>query len=105
MVNRKALKEKYGDEKVFVIPVQKVQNIPDKFTYCKHDDKIWRKYDNQGLYINRWEAEGEPSFQQIIPYFFIMNEDEYIPHMQLFNTEQDIENIIKRGIMHDILLR
>lgn len=35
----------------------------------------------------------------------IMNEDEYIPHMQLFNTEQDIQNIIKRGIMHDILLR
>ena len=35
----------------------------------------------------------------------IMNEDEYIPHMQLFNTEQDIKNIIKRGIMHDILLR
>ena len=35
----------------------------------------------------------------------IMNEDEYIPHMQLFNTEQDIQNIIRRGIMHDILLR
>ena len=35
----------------------------------------------------------------------IMNEDTYLPHMQLFNTEQDIENIIKRGIMHDILLR
>lgn len=34
----------------------------------------------------------------------IMNEDEYIPHMQLFNTEQDIKNIIRRGIMHDILL-
>lgn len=34
----------------------------------------------------------------------IMNEDEYIPHMQLFNTEQNIKNIIKRGIMHDILL-
>jgi len=31
--------------------------------------------------------------------------DTYLPHMQLFNTEQDIENIIKRGIMHDILLR
>lgn len=34
----------------------------------------------------------------------IMNEDKYIPHMQLFNTEQDIENIIRRGIMHDIFL-
>ncbi len=34
----------------------------------------------------------------------IMNEDKYIPHMQLFNTEQDIKNIIRRGIMHDIFL-
>ena len=34
----------------------------------------------------------------------IMNEDEYIPHMQLFNTEETIKNIIRRGIMHDILL-
>lgn len=34
----------------------------------------------------------------------IMNEDEYIPHMQLFNTEQDIQNIIKKGIMHDIFI-
>lgn len=34
----------------------------------------------------------------------IMNEDTYLPHMQLFNTEQDIENIIRRGIMHDIFL-
>lgn len=34
----------------------------------------------------------------------IMNEDTYLPHMQLFNTEQDIKNIIKRGIMHDIIL-
>lgn len=75
-MNRKALKEKYGDEKVFVLPVNKVENIPDKFNYSKHDDKIWKKYDNQGLYINRWEAEGDSSFQQIIPYFFVMNENE-----------------------------
>ena len=34
----------------------------------------------------------------------IMNEDTYLPHMQLFSTEQDIEKIIKRGIMHDIFL-
>lgn len=34
----------------------------------------------------------------------IMNEDTYLPHMQLFSTEQDIENIIKIGIMHDIFL-
>ena len=75
MMNRQALKEKYGDEKIFVLPVSKVEGIPDKFTHCKHDDKIWKKYDNQGIYINRWEAEGDSSFQQIIPYFFVTNED------------------------------
>ena len=67
--------QKYGDEKVFVLPVSKIEGVPDKFNYAKHDDKIWKKYDNQGIYINRWEAEGDSSFQQIIPYFFVTNED------------------------------
>lgn len=34
----------------------------------------------------------------------VINEDVYIPHMQLFSTVQtDIHNIEKRGIMHDII--
>lgn len=33
----------------------------------------------------------------------IMNEDTYIPHMQLFSMEQDIKNILHEGIMHDII--
>ena len=32
-----------------------------------------------------------------------MNEDTYIPHMQLFSMEQDIKNILHEGIMHDII--
>lgn len=75
MVNRLALKNKYGNEKVFVIPYNRIEHIPDKFTYCKHDNSIWTKYDSIGTYVNRWEAEYEPSLQQIIPYFFITNED------------------------------
>lgn len=76
MINKKALKEKYKDEKVFVVPVQVVQNIEDKYTYSKHDGNIWRKYDCLGRYMLRWEVEGEPSLQQIIPYFVVFNEDE-----------------------------
>lgn len=35
----------------------------------------------------------------------IINEDKYIPHMQLFSTFQtDIKNVVKKGIMHDILV-
>lgn len=34
----------------------------------------------------------------------IINEDVYIPHMQLFSTIQtDIENIRREGIVHDII--
>ena len=75
MINRHLLKEKYKDEKVFIVPIQAVQHIEDKFTYSKHDNSIWYKYDNVGRYVFRYEAEGEPSMQQIIPYFIIFNED------------------------------
>ena len=34
----------------------------------------------------------------------IINEDTFIPHMELYSVQQnDIENIIKKGIMHDII--
>lgn len=32
------------------------------------------------------------------------NQDEIIEHMQLYSTIQDIENINREGIMHDIIL-
>ena len=34
----------------------------------------------------------------------VINEDTFIPHMELYSVVQnDIENIIKKGIMHDII--
>lgn len=34
----------------------------------------------------------------------IINEDTYIPHMQLYSKKQtNIENIIRQGTMHDII--
>lgn len=34
----------------------------------------------------------------------IINEDTFIPHMELYSTKQtDLENIIKTGVMHDII--
>lgn len=74
-VNRTELKEKYGDEQVFVLPYQLVENIPNKFTISDHDTNIWNKYDTKGIFIPRWEAEFNPTFQQLIPYFFIFNEE------------------------------
>lgn len=34
----------------------------------------------------------------------VINEDTFIPHMELYSTVQsDLENIIRRGKMHDII--
>ena len=35
----------------------------------------------------------------------ILNRDDFIPHMQLFSIKQIPENIVREGIMHDVLLR
>ena len=36
----------------------------------------------------------------------IINEDEYIPHLELYSRVQnDLENIICEGIMHDIIFQ
>lgn len=34
----------------------------------------------------------------------IMNNDSFVPHMQLFSMVQSPENIVRKGIMHDVLL-
>ena len=40
------------------------------------NNSIWSRYDSLGLYINRWEAEYNDAFYQIIPYIIVTNEDE-----------------------------
>ena len=34
----------------------------------------------------------------------IFNADEFLPHMQLYSKNQVAENIVKEGIMHDVML-
>lgn len=72
---RKKLKKKYKDEKIFVLPANKI-NCKDKFTKMKNDKNIWSKYDNLGLYIPRYEAEYNPAFLQLIPYLIVTNDDQ-----------------------------
>ena len=34
----------------------------------------------------------------------VFNSDEFLPHMQLYSKSQVAENIVREGVMHDILL-
>lgn len=75
MINKTLLKNKYGKEKVFIVPYHNTINIPDGFTNIKHDKNIWSKFDSVGKYVYRYDAEGDKTMQQIIPYIIILNKD------------------------------
>jgi predicted NUDIX family phosphoesterase len=67
------LKQKYGDEQVFVIPHMILSGINDKFTHVDHFHGIWNKFDTAGRYILRYDAEMNPEFQQLIPYILVQD--------------------------------
>lgn len=73
-MRKEELKAKYKEEKVFVVPYGKLHFIEDKFTKVEHDKKIWSMFDSLGEYVYRYDAEGAPELQQIIPYIIIMND-------------------------------
>ena len=71
------LKEKYKDEKVYVIPANLVLNIQNRFSHVKK----YRNYRNllslieyKGLFIPRYQAEYNIAMQQIIPYTIVLND-------------------------------
>lgn len=74
---KKQLKDKYGDEQVFVVPFGLVKNIPDRFTKetkgPKELEKMLNSICSRGQFIFRYDAEYNPAFQQLIPYVVISN--------------------------------
>lgn len=75
-MNKQKLKEKYGNEKILVVPFEEVTHIKDGFTPTKHNPNKWSAFDSNGEFVYRYDAEGEPSMQQIIPYILIINKEQ-----------------------------
>lgn len=75
-IRLRELKEKYGDEEVFAVPYQHTQDIPDGFQKFKGkaQDAI-RKLMVRGKFLLRAAIEEDMSFQQVIPYVLICNDD------------------------------
>lgn len=71
-IKQSLLKQKYKDEQVFVVPTPLVQDIPDLFNRSEIKD-VFNHYDNLGKFIFRYDAEGNGTVQQIIPYVLIYN--------------------------------
>lgn len=70
---KKKLKEKYGDETVFVVPSSLMAHIPDQFSNGSETVETLAQYDQLGMYVLRSDAEMNMAFQQLIPYVVITN--------------------------------
>ena len=70
------LQKKYPTEKVFVIESAAAKAIGDKFTPAKLVELKEINFEGVGRYINRYDAEGNPAFQQLIPYVLIANKEQ-----------------------------
>lgn len=90
------LRRKYGTEKVFVVPYAETVAIKDKFSL--HND--FTKYNNiieRGKFVDRADAEGEMSLQQIIPYgVFIFNDKCFVT--QRIGGEERLLDKLSLGI-------
>lgn len=70
------LKEKYKDEKIYVIAKHIFDNYSDGLTVSENDHNIYGQFDNMGTYIYRYLAEGNPDYLQLIPYVLVKKKDE-----------------------------
>lgn len=71
--SKKQLKEKYGNEQVFIVPFLSMQHVPDKF--YPDSTAIDRNYGAIGKYVMRYDAEYNPSLQQLVSYALITNKN------------------------------
>lgn len=79
------LKQKYGDEQVLVVRPELFSDVPTGFTAVDEDEKvIYCKHDNDGKFVMRYDAEGNPAFLQLIPYVVIKSSNgEYFAYERL----------------------
>ena len=61
---------------VFIVPYDKTTDIELGFTKQKHNNNIWTKYNDIGIYVDKEIANKQSSMQQIIPYTIIRNNKE-----------------------------
>lgn len=75
-MNRKELKQKYGDVEVFVVSNLITKNF-DTFMPLDKDNKYSEIFNIVGQFIPRYDAELNFEFRQIIPYCLVKCNDNY----------------------------
>ena len=80
-VDRSKLKEKYGGEKVFVVDsnLEVLQNLKEGLDGFYNNQKefldhLISEIVNNGYFVDRWKAEYNPEYRQIIPYTIVLND-------------------------------
>lgn len=94
------LREKYGTERVFVVPFSLTNIIPDDFTAWdpKTSSKtIYGSILPYGKFILRADAEEDITFQQIIPYVLVKTKDKFFVTRRI-HGEQRLQGKLSLGV-------
>lgn len=75
VMSKAMLKNKYGNEQVFVIPYMLTTDIPDLFTAGNISNNNLCTFEGKGHFVFRCDAEYNNSVQQIIPYIAVLSDD------------------------------
>lgn len=89
------LKNRFGDEQVFVVPATVFSHISDGFTLSNPKGSAHEQYDSVGRFIYRYEAESNPAFLQLIPYVII-----YDPKKEKYYTYNRKEGSGEKRLVH-----
>lgn len=106
MINKTAeryeyLREKYGTEKVFIVPFSHTNIIPDDFTPWDPEHSARDIYGSvlpYGKFIMRADAEEDITFQQIIPYVLVKTTDGKFFVTRRINGEQRLQGKLSLGV-------
>ena len=102
--------ERFNVEDIFMISCEFL-NVDDAISKLQRLKKCGKK---ALVYVINFDNEQED--RMIVTYdegcrlirdakTIVHNDDQYVPHMELFSViQKDINNIIRRGVMHDIIL-
>ena len=63
-------------------------------------------YDFNPERVDRKSVEKEMVYGLInAAHTIIFNDDRYVPHMQLWSVKQDPEKMVRKGSLHDVLIK
>lgn len=68
-----SLKDKYGKEMIYIVPLNLLKNLENVFTPCYKMPNLYYNVEMMGRYVFRYDAAENNSLQQVVPSIVLQN--------------------------------